>query len=425
MRTGLLILVFLTVFFPAICQQECRSSEYKEEMIAHTPGLASRMDAIESFIQNFLQSSKTAVNGNPTATTSTGLNVITIPVVVHILYNSSSQNISDAQVHSQLDVLNKDFRRLNVDTSRTPAVFKQFAADPGFQFELARTDPNGYASTGIIRKHTAIQAFNIDDAIKYSAKGGDDAWDCNNYLNIWVANLTSGILGYSSVVGGPKATDGITVQYTAFGTMGTATAPFNEGRTATHELGHWLDLIHTWGDADCGDDHVADTPPQKAPNYGCPGAIKITCGSGPYGDMYMNYMDFTNDDCMNLFTNGQTERMRALFAAGGPRYPLLSTPVLTETPLPDTTSSNSTPEGAGPALSLYPNPASSIVYVQVGAPITTGLTLEIYSSMGQLVLTVGVNQSVQPINISMLGPGMYYVMRRDGNNKSVAKMIKL
>ena len=410
---------------PAVCQQVCYSSEYREQLIAHTPGLAARIEAIETFTRDFLNRNKTEVNGNANTSTSTGMDIVTIPVIVHVLYNNASQNISDAQIRSQIDVLNKDFRRLNADTVRTPDVFKPFAADPGFQFELARMDPNGYACSGIIRKYTPIQAFNINDDMKYSARGGDDAWDCDNYLNIWVVSLTSGILGYSSVVGGPKAVDGITVQYSAFGTTGTAAAPFNGGRTATHEIGHWLNLIHTWGDAICGDDRVADTPPQKGPNYGCPSAIAVTCGSGPYGDMYMNYMDFTNDNCMNLFTNGQTERMRAIFAPGGPRYPLLSTQVLTAIPMPDTPATRSVQEAAGGRLSIYPNPASSVIYVQSSETIHTGMTLEIYNSMGQRVMTTSLNQAVQAVNVSTLGPGMYYVIKIDGSSRSVAKMMKL
>jgi hypothetical protein len=423
MRRGLAILVFIAVYLPSFSQPECRSTDYRDRMIAQTPGLADRISSLETFTQDFLQKQKTEVNGNES--TGKGLPVVTIPVVVHVLYNSTSQNISDAQISSQLDVLNKDFRRLNADTFRTPDIFKPFATDPGFQFQLARVDPNGYATTGIIRKRTVIQAFYIDDDMKYSARGGDDAWDCDSYLNIWVVNLSSGILGYSSVVGGPKSADGITVQYTAFGTMGTAAAPFNKGRTATHELGHWLNLIHTWGDAACGDDHVSDTPPQKGPNRGCPCAIQITCGSGPYGDMYMNYMDFTNDDCMNLFTNGQSDRMRALFAVGGVRYPLLSTAVLTATPIPDTTASNALRISGDPGLSVYPNPSSSIVSVQISDQISTGMTLEIYNGTGQRLMTIGVNQSVQQVNISSLSQGVYYIIKNNGKNRSVAKIIKL
>jgi hypothetical protein len=392
-------------------------------MIAQNPGLSARISSIEAFTQDYIRQGRTEVNGN--STTLQGLSIVTIPVVVHVLYSNSSQNISDAQINSQLDVLNRDLRRLNTDTNYTPAIFKPFAADCGFQFQLARVDPSGYTTSGIIRKPTVIQAFNIDDDMKYSARGGDDAWDCDSYLNIWVVNLSPGILGYSSVVGGPKAVDGITVLYRAFGTIGTAAAPYNKGRTATHELGHWLNLIHTWGDADCGDDHVSDTPPQKGPNRGCPSSIQITCGSGPYGDMYMNYMDFTDDGCMNLFTNGQSERMRALFAPGGVRYPLLSTTVLTALPGQDTTASNSLRISDNPGLSVFPNPSSGLVNIQISDAVTTGITLEIFNSTGQRIMTLPVTQPLQQVNLSMLGQGMYYIIKTNGKDRAVAKFIKL
>jgi hypothetical protein len=419
-----IMLVCLMAGLTAKSQLQCRSAEYTRQLSALVPGLAAKQAAIESFTNNLLQRQKTEVNGNAPAG-SIGFSVITIPVVVHVVYNNSPENISDAQIRSQIDVLNQDFRRRNPDTVNTPAAFRPFAADCGIEFELAKVDPHGYATTGIVRSHTAVQAFNIDDGVKYAAQGGDDAWDCNSYLNIWVTSLSSGILGYASVPGGPVDRDGITVQYTAFGTIGTATAPFNKGRTATHELGHWLNLIHTWGDADCGDDHVADTPPQKGPNRGCPGQVLITCGSGPYGDMYMNYMDFTDDGCMNTFTSGQTDRMRALFAPGGPRYALLSTQALTAIAKPDTSQSSPTAETDGEAMRVYPNPATQIIYIRVAAPLKPGLTAEIYNSMGQLVLTAPLTQPLQEVSVAGLSSGIYYLRTSSGSRSKVIKLVKL
>src|SRR5205085_7351896 len=141
--------------------------------------------------------------------------------------------------------------------------------------------------------------------VKYTANGGHDAWNRDQYLNIWVCDL-SGKIGYAQFPGGPAATDGVVIDYQAFGTLGTASIPFHLGRTATHEIGHWLNLRHIWGDANCGDDLVADTPTQQTDNGGCPSFPHVTCSNGPNGDMFMNYMDYVNDNCMNMFTAGQS-----------------------------------------------------------------------------------------------------------------------
>ncbi|HWH64351.1 MAG TPA: zinc metalloprotease, partial [Ginsengibacter sp.] len=229
--------------------------------------------------------------------------VIVVPVVFHILYNSNAQNVSDQQVLSQLTALNNDYRRLNADTINTPAPFKSIAADTRIVFCLAKVDPNGQYTSGIIHKHTSSDLFLSDDEMKFSSTGGDDAWDSKRYLNIWVCNLFGRTLGYAVMPGSPAERDGVVIQYTAFGTIGTALAPFNKGRTVTHEIGHWLGLRHLWGDTQCGDDGIADTPPQETSNSDCPSFPHLSsCSNNSYGDMFMNYMDFTNDDCMNMFT---------------------------------------------------------------------------------------------------------------------------
>jgi len=253
--------------------------------------------------------------------------------------------------------------------------------------------------------------------------GGDDAWDKDRYLNIWVGNLIDGILGYSTVVGCAAANDGVVVLYTAFGTGGTALAPYNKGRTTTHEIGHWLNLIHTWGDADCGDDHVADTPPQQAADYGCPSGIILSCNNAPVGNMYQNYMDFTNDACMNLFTNGQQSRMLALFQPGGERFAILSSTALTATALPSPITSLA--ETTDNGIYVYPNPSAGMITVQLGNNINIGSSLEIYNQVGQRVVSTVVNQPQFQLNISSLGKGVYYVQVNDGKSKVMTKLLKL
>ena len=237
-----------------------------------------------------------------------------VPVVVHVVYKTSAQNISDAQIESQIDVLNEDFRHENADLSTVPAIFVPLATDARIEFKLATTDPDGNPTNGITRTSTSVTDFGGDDEVKSAATGGADAWPADKYLNIWVCQLANNLLGYAQFPGGPAATDGVVVLHTAFGNTGTAAAPFGLGRTATHEIGHWLNLRHIWGDdgTGCsGDDFVADTPNQGGPNYGAPAFPRVSCSNGPNGDMFMNYMDYVNDAAMTMFTIGQVTRMQA------------------------------------------------------------------------------------------------------------------
>jgi hypothetical protein len=245
--------------------------------------------------------------------------VVKIPVVVHVVFNTAAENISDAQVKSQIAVLNKDFRATNTDKSKVPAVWKGLVTDAGIEFALATKDPKGNPSTGITRTQTAQTSFSQNDGVKSAATGGVAAWPTGKFLNIWVCTLSNSLLGYAQFPGGPAATDGVVILNTGFGTVGTAAAPFNKGRSATHEIGHWLNLRHIWADTeDCsGTDFVPDTPNALVPNFGKPTFPHISCGNGPNGDMFMNYMDYTDDAAMFMFTAQQVVRMHA--ALEGPR----------------------------------------------------------------------------------------------------------
>ncbi len=240
--------------------------------------------------------------------------ITVIPVVVHVVFNSAAENISDEQIHSQITVLNQDFRSTNPDASNTPSVFQPLVADARIEFELATTDPSGNPTTGITRTETTVTAFGDDDGVKSASTGGADAWPRDKYLNMWVCSLTGGLLGYAQFPGGPEATDGVVIRHSAFGNTGTAAAPFDLGRTTTHEIGHWLNLRHIWGDDGngCnGDDFVADTPNQASENTGMPSFPHVSCDNDPNGDLFMNYMDYTDDAGMFMFTHGQVTRMHA------------------------------------------------------------------------------------------------------------------
>lgn len=297
--------------------RSCTTDHNLERLLSINPEAKSNMDKVESFTQNYIQN----LNNQRTEAT-----VYTIPVVIHVIYNNSAQNISQAQIQSQIDVLNADFRRTNSDYTLTPSEFAGSVADTEIQFVLATTDPNGNPTSGVTRTSTSKTSFSTNDDMKFDSRGGKNAWDTQKYLNMWVCNMSGGILGYAQFPGsGAANTDGVVMLTTGFGSTGNVSAPFNLGRTATHEVGHWLNLRHIWGDGACSaDDFVTDTPIAAASNGGCPSYPSKSCSNngGFSSDMFMNYMDYTNDACMYMFTTGQKNRMRAVLDAGGFRSAL-------------------------------------------------------------------------------------------------------
>ncbi len=289
-------------------QRKCAADEVLQENLRNDPSLKQRMDAIEEFTRQ--------VERNPSVYRLVN-GIIEIPVVVNVLYKTTAQNISLAQIESQITVLNSDFAATNSDYNSTPSVFQPArSGNTGIRFVIDNT------TTDIIRKKTNKSSWQLNDAMKKSSQGGLNPTSPTTKLNIWVCNLTGGYLGYAQFPGGAAATDGVVIDDNAMGTTGTAAAPFNKGRTGTHEVGHWMNLYHIWGDdgtACTGSDQVSDTPNQANENYGCPSFPQVSCSNGPNGEMFMNYMDYTDDACMFMFTAGQKTRMLAVFAAGGPR----------------------------------------------------------------------------------------------------------
>jgi hypothetical protein len=417
MKTRLLFAIAIVAFtFQLQAQKNCAVFSYQQAQSLKDPALTDRLAAIEMFTRNYSSS-------NQGAASRTEGEIIKIPVVVHILYHDPADNISDAKVISQLQALNKAFRRMNADTVNTPARFKGLAADCEIEFQLAVSDPKRRNTSGIIRKYTPITVWQSDDKMKFSSEMGSDAWDAKSYLNIWVCNLDR-VAGYSSVPGSDLAKDGIVLGFNVFGTEGGMSG-FNMGKTAVHEVGHWLNLKHIWGDGDCGDDGVNDTPQQAWYNVGCPSGNTVTCGNGPDGDMYMNYMDFTDDACMNLFTKGQKTRMQAAFAPGGIRNSLLSStglsaPLIFESPLPE-----EDPKWLHPQF--YPNPASSQLTVDLSYDIRwIGKTMTLMNMQGQVIMQVPITAKVQTINTSNLKPGMYLLVSKKDDGETIKqKFVKL
>lgn len=289
-----------------IINRSCASADLLAAQLAADPSLRARREALEAFTKNLI--SNGTVNNLRPAT-------ITIPVVVNVVYKTAAENISTAQIQSQIDVLNEDFNKQNRDVNGVPPIYKPVVGDVGIHFVLS----------SIVRRQTNKKSF-ASDAVKSSGQGGIDATDPEHKLNIWVCNLGKNLLGYAYYPGTvPPPIDGAVILYSAFGSRakypgGTYINNYDLGRTATHELGHWMNLIHIWGDdgTSCaGSDLVDDTPNQADENYGCPAFPAISCNNS--GDMSMNYMDYTYDRCMFMFSKGQQARSLAVFADGGPR----------------------------------------------------------------------------------------------------------
>ncbi len=301
----------------------CATMDVLAEDIKDNPGQAKKYEEVEKHTKEFVEksnngTSKPGGGGTPTnPPTSTTSYTVTIPVAVHVLYYTAQENISLAQIQSQIDILNKDFSNTNADRTLLPSAFSSLPANMDIKFTLNIAD--------IDRKSSTKASWGTRDAMKSSRKGGIDPKDPARYLNIWVCTIGGGILGYAQFPGGSASTDGVVIGPQYFGSTGYLAAPYDKGRTATHEVGHWLNLRHIWGDASCGNDLVADTPTQQTANYGCPTFPHVTCGNGTNGDLFMNYMDYTDDACMYMFTSGQKTRAQSLFSPGGARSSFVTT----------------------------------------------------------------------------------------------------
>jgi hypothetical protein len=419
-RTLVLLIFVAGLQLPGNAQQTCVSAQYNLRQLVNDPQLAARQQTIAKYLQGGGRSEiqMLGTQENPTPQT-----VINIPVVVHVLYNNSSQNISDAQILGQIQVLNEDFRRLNADTVNTPSYFRAVAADCRITFKLATVNPQGQPTSGIVRKQTSSTGFSMDDDIKFSSSGGDDAWDSDKYLNIWVGAMQAGIVGYASAPGTAKNRDGVVIRYNAFGYTGEVRPPYNKGRTATHEVGHWLGLVHIWGDTNCGDDMIDDTPTQQTFTRGCPsGAPIVSCNNGPNGNMYMNYMDLTEDACTNMFSIGQRSRMRTLFNDGGPRHQLM---LSTASNGPGIEPPVNIPVDPADDMKLrvFPNPARSSVNVDFGGDESVlGKYLSVYNQYGQLLMYKVITANRVTLNTAALATGVYFI--KVGDDKRTVKFLK-
>lgn len=393
------LIPFLLVVLPFLGMAQehvCITSEKMEQQLLLDPGLAERRAEIETFTQRWI-----AENGD-----AAPREVVTIPVVVHVVYRTDAENVSDQHIYSQLDVLNEDYRLDNADAANVPSVWNNVKADSEIEFCLATRDPNGFPTTGITRTETTVNNWGGSDDVKRSNMGGKDPWPANQYLNIWVCNIGGGYLGFAYQPGVSAALDGLVIGYRFFGRgVPGLSNTYNLGRTATHEIGHYLNLDHLWGQGasnpNCNmDDFVADTPIQAEPNYGCQTFPHISCNNGPNGDMFNNYMDYGRDNCLIFYTNGQKQRMRA--ALNGPRASLKNSPGCGLVSVDDLPMAE--------RISVFPNPASDRITVHGDLRGSSTASVSIVNLAGQELLRgIMTNDSDRKIQVGNLPVGSYFL----------------
>ena len=386
-------LLFILLFIPLLIngQHVCGADEYNQKFIDANP---KKYQQIEKDLQDFLNY-RHKKSGS-----------ILLPVVYHVVWHDTVHNLHDSILHAQLEVLNECFNLENGDTTILTDTLKNLPGNFGIRFELAHTDPSGNPTNGITRTYTPNLSFSYsNNAVKFDSLGGKNAWDPKLYLNIWVAELGGGLLGYSQFPGGPILTDGNVIDYAVTGNRmypWTYGSNYAMGRVLVHEIGHWLNLYHPWwggGASWCGDDGVDDTGIQDGPtfpNAGCPDTSFSNCTPSER-EIVKIYMDYCGDSCMVMFTQGQVERGLASL------YTYRQTMIDSFTPNPPV----DTPELIKEGYKIFPTITSGEVNIQWGEDITPK-TIKVYDLKGSIVhtSTVGMVKETK-INLSKLSNGLY------------------
>jgi hypothetical protein len=337
----------------------------------------------------------------------------TVRVIFHIVWKTAPQNIPDSVLQDQLDVLNEDLNAQNADLWKVPPAWVPIIGDLNVRFEFAQIDPSGNPTTGVERFQTATTSWTTNDNVKYSAMGGMNAWPDTSYLNIWVCNLSGGLMSYAQEPGGNSATDGIVLHYQATGRGAYCMSPFNLGRNGTHSVGHWLGLRHFGPSVACADiDNIPDTPPFDAATiYGGFNPFQVVtdnCNPTAPGVMWMNYMTYVDDSSMYFFTQAQTDTMDYYLNL---RLGNTSTGI------------NSLKNNT--QISVFPNPSADGNFTIVRNSSMELAVLSVCNMLGEqmiapTIVVAGQNKTV--LNLSSLANGIYTVQLREGNQISSVRI---
>ena len=413
MKKILLPILLGTLSLNAQQFDRCASDDYLQQQMAADPSFANRVNAIEAQCAADQAQYPNGYNGSRS--------VVIIPVVVHVVYANATENISNTRIYEQIDVLNADYRKNNTDISNLPTAWQSIAADCEVMFCLAQRDPNNNWTDGINRVSTTTGTFSTNDNVKHASSGGADAWDRNKYLNLWVCDLGSQLLGYAQFPGGAAATDGVVIHYRYFGKTG-AISPFNKGRTATHEVGHWLGLRHIWGDdgGSCGGtDYCADTPNQASETYGTYAAGTVltdNCTSSSPGIMWSNYMDYTDDASMYFFTANQKTRMWTNL--NGSRVSLQTSQGCIAVGMNEISLQG--------VFNVYPTPTTGVVTLDFGGKAPSDYDITVYNTLGEKVAAQHVdmlNERLMTLDLSPYGKGIYLIEVRNATEKATKRVV--
>jgi hypothetical protein len=426
-----LVCCFASIVFSQANQKRCGTFDvikYKEQQ---TPGYLQRVNNTFEYAKQFAATNRNNRSANDT--------IYRIQCVFHVLYQNALQNIPDSVIQSQIEVLNEDYRRQNADAINTRNEFLPVAADAGIEFYLATEDPDGNPTNGITRTvgtpagSTLLGYSPFSDDAKSSATGGKNPWPTDRYLNIWVCNLFGGfgVLGYAYPpdnapnwapgAGTDSAHQGVVLLYSVVGrNFSTPIDPtVTKGRSAVHEIGHYLGLRHIWGDGDCtADDGIDDTPNAAAASQQTCNFNSNTCVESvgtEFPDMVENYMDYSDDRCLNVFTKGQVDIMRAVLQ--------ISRPGIATAQINSDIKNEDSVFGL---VSVYPNPGKSVFKVALQTPNVLPTSVEIFDMLGKKINTTEIAAGVVETTINLTGynNGLYYLVLSSGK-QSIGKKISL
>lgn len=409
-----------------VIQNRCGTFDVMKARDQESPGYLNRVNVTFDYAKQIAEANKN--------NRAVGDTVYRIRCVFHVLYTSATENIPDSVIYSQLEVLNEDYRRRNADTFKTRDIFKDVAADTRIEFYLADTDPDGNPTTGITRTqgNPGFLGYNpFQDNAKSAATGGIDPWPTDRYLNIWVCNILNGlgVLGYafppSNAPNWPQGSttdstkQGVVLHYPVVGR--NYTAPIDptvaRGRSAVHEIGHYLGLRHIWGDGDCtADDGISDTPLSDAAHQQTCDTTDNSCPDSPsdFPDMMENYMDYSDDRCLNMFTQGQVDIMHAMLQST--RAGIAT--VVVETGINEA-------DNYFTRTDVFPNPTTGMVTLQVQTKGGRNYRYEVFNVVGEKLFSeaeLSAAFTQRSLNFSEQPAGIYFIKISSGEQVVVKKI---